>query len=300
VINTIVVGVDGREGGREAIALAGTLRTQDAQLVLAHAYPYEPTPSRASSRGFEAYLREAAVKLLEEERASAGVEGVIAPVADTSPARALHHCVDRHEADLLVIGSSHHGPVGRVLTGDVAANVLRGASCPVAIAPRGYDQGKQISRIGVGLDNTPESEHALELAVALADRTGAALQLLTVVGNTVPAVAGYGYAFDWTDVIADRRTEAERRLAETIDRVGVPATGEVQVGPPGEHLEALSRETDLLLLGSRGFGPVRRVVLGSTSSHLAHHAGCPILVVPRSAEVDSDVADQSAVADTAG
>jgi nucleotide-binding universal stress UspA family protein len=286
VFSTIVVGVDGREGGRDAISLAAALRAPaGAHVVLAHAYPYEPMPSRASSPAFEVALREAAVRLLEEERGRARVDADVEPVADTSPARALQHCAEHRSADLLVIGSSHHGALGRVLAGDVAGNTLHGAPCPVAIAPREYHAAERIARIGVGFDGTPESQRALELAVTLARETSAPLHVVAVVSDTVPLATGYGYAFNWADVLADRRIEAQKRLTGTVEGLGVPATGEVRVGGPANHLEALSRDVNLLLLGSRGFGPVRRVMLGSTSGRLAQHAQCPLVVVPRGAAV---------------
>lgn len=59
------------------------------------------------------------------------------------------------------------------------------------------------------------------------------------------------------------------------------------VGDPARVLEAAAREgLDLLVLGSRGFGPLRRVLLGSVSSELVREAPWPVMVVPRSVEFD--------------
>ena len=57
--------------------------------------------------------------------------------------------------------------------------------------------------------------------------------------------------------------------------------GRVAVGVPGEELAAFGEELDLLVVGSRGYGPLRRLILGSTSQHLAHSGRCPLLVLPR-------------------
>ena len=65
----------------------------------------------------------------------------------------------------------------------------------------------------------------------------------------------------------------------------------------GTAVEAICKEAkygvDLLVVGSRGWGPVRRVLLGSVSSRLLHVAPCPVLVVPRGPGVDEATAAQS-------
>ena len=66
---------------------------------------------------------------------------------------------------------------------------------------------------------------------------------------------------------------------------GVPATGEMLEGDTVDELAALDdREIDLLVCGSRGYGPVRRVLLGGVSSRLIRRAACPVVVVPRCAD----------------
>ncbi len=54
-------------------------------------------------------------------------------------------------------------------------------------------------------------------------------------------------------------------------------------GLAGEELAVLSGEVDLIVVGSRGYGPIRRMVRGSTSNYLERHARCSLLVVPRTA-----------------
>jgi nucleotide-binding universal stress UspA family protein len=61
----------------------------------------------------------------------------------------------------------------------------------------------------------------------------------------------------------------------------VEASGEIAVGSPLVELVELSGSVDLLVVGSRGFGPVRRLLLGSTSDRLVREAACPVLAVPR-------------------
>jgi nucleotide-binding universal stress UspA family protein len=289
MFSTMVVGVDGREGGRDALALAQSLGGPKARLVLVNAYPYAPLPSRASSAAYDVALREATVKLLEDERERAGVDGDVKAIPDTSPVRALHRCAERERADLIVVGSSHHGPLGRVIAGDVATGTLHGAGCPVVVAPRGYGPREPVGRIGVGYDGSPESERALEFADALARETGAQLRVVVVVSDEVPVATGYAYGFAWGDVTPDFRRLAEEQLSGVLERTGARATGDVKVGPPARKLETLSDDVELLVVGSRGFGRVRGVMLGSTSHRLVHHAHCPVLVIPRGV---ADVEDE--------
>src|SRR6185295_19313155 len=108
--------------------------------------------------------------------------------ADTSPARALHRVAEQEHADVIVVGSTHHGAVGRVFVGDDAAAALHGSSCPVAVAPHGLAaaEWKTVQRIGVGFDAAPEAQQALVLAAALAAECGASLTVLDVVASPIP------------------------------------------------------------------------------------------------------------------
>ena len=71
-------------------------------------------------------------------------------------------------------------------------------------------------------------------------------------------------------------SEARARLSE-LDGV----EGRVAYGLPVEELTAFGEEVDLLLVGSRRYGPARHLMLGSTSKHLTRSARCPLLVLPR-------------------
>ena len=62
--------------------------------------------------------------------------------------------------------------------------------------------------------------------------------------------------------------------------------GKVVIGIAGEELAAFGAGVDLLVVGSRGYGPLKRLILGSTSEHLASHARSPVLVLPRQALSD--------------
>jgi nucleotide-binding universal stress UspA family protein len=288
VFNTIVVGIDGREGGRDALALGERLRGLfGGELVAVHAYPYDFFVSRGATPDFETVLHGNAQQLIADELERAGITAHTMALPDGSPGRALHMAAKWHESDLIVVGSDHRGPIGRVLAGGVTAGTLHGARCPVVVAPRRYaEDGGDIQTIGVGYDGSPESHAAARLAAELAAAIDAQLRVVLVLEPPTPAGEGFAYTRARDERAAARREEAQRRLDDLLEELGDIATGEVVVGSPVRELCHAANDFDLLVTGSRGYGPVRRVMLGSTSSKLTHQAPCPVLVLTRTAVED--------------
>ena len=288
MFDRIVIGVDDREGGRDALALADTFaRATGGTLIAVRAYLQESHPTRATVGGFEQDLRADASAELSRAVSDAGVEAQRVVVGDISIARALQHAAEQDDAGLLVVGSTHWGPIGRVLAGGVTASVLHHAPCPVAVAPRDYaEHDGALRAIGVGFDGSRESQAALALATELAKAAGASLQILSVVVIAVPAAFPVGFERDWADETErSGRAEVDRARAAAAEH-GVAASGEIAVGSPVDELVELSGEVDLLVVGSRGFGPVKRLLLGSTSDQLVREAACPVIAVPRPDHAD--------------
>lgn len=278
MFSRIVVGIDGHDGGTDAMELAEGLAAAGAQIILVNAYPYEDErASEGALRGFEELLRDEA---LERLRAVGGEDRfTLRAVPCLSPARALHAEAERADADLIVVGSCRRGALGRMLLGDVSRAVLHGARCPVAVAPSGQRDAALVLRsIGVGVHDTDAARAALAMAAGIAAERDAQLRLLSAVHGPVPFAPADAYAFDWTEALAHERRAAQERLDALIGGLPVPATAEVVEGSAGEALVALSHAVDLLVLGSRSWGAVRRVVLGSTADRVIHGAACPVLL----------------------
>jgi nucleotide-binding universal stress UspA family protein len=268
--NKVLVGVDGRQGGRDAIALAMRLAAPGARITLVHVDPVETHPNGSDPRAL-------ARQMLSDERVRAAIEARLLAVTGSSAASALHQLAARRRHDLLVVGACHRGALGRRIVGDQAVESLNGAPCAVAIAPTGYAPPSRLTRIGVGRDGSPESTAALAAARAIATRTGATIEPLIVLPvQSIP----YGQPIEhrWSEV-GKQLTPADlaRLGSDDLD-------GRVSYGSPGEELACLSEEVDLLIVGSRSSGPVGRLFSGSTSNYLARHARCPLLVFPRSAD----------------
>jgi len=276
----VIVGVDGDRSGRDAIAVAKVLMASDGHLALAHVH--ELTPVRGASNVYGPAEEAESLRLLEGERDATGVDAELLALTASSVGRGLHYLAETQGADLLTVGSSRRSFVGRVLMGDLNRAALVGAPCAVAVAPLGYaDKAGAIARIGVAYDGSPESERALECARELAARHGAALAALTVIEPSPYASLIRGGA----------RSEAgEEELAEATAALAAlrNVEGEVASGLAGEELTHFSAHVDLLVVGSRGYGPIRTLMLGGTAVYLASNARCPLLVLPRQASDDAD------------
>jgi nucleotide-binding universal stress UspA family protein len=281
---SIVVGVDGTGSGLDAVALAVRVaRATGDPLLLACIYPGDGR----SGVDDDAAVQRPASSALEAARELVGevaVEYRTAP--SSSPARGLAELAEQEDAAMVVVGSHRRGAFGRVASGVTAERLLHGSGCPVAVAPRGYRRRgtDKLRRIGVAFVDTPDGREAVRRAAELAARSGLPLTLYSVVAvhinwfvpeavrpedETVPA-----------EVREDYQEALDRALAGLPD--GVQATGELLYGEVVDELSVVGeRGVDLLVCGSRGYGPVRRVLLGTVSSALVRQASIPVLVVPR-------------------
>lgn len=215
--------------------------------------------------------------MLEREREDAQVASQLMSVTSSSPGRGLHETAERTGADLIVVGSCGRSMLGRAMLGDDARAALNGAPCAVATAARGYAESPvPLASIGVGYDGSSESETALAAARAIAARHRSLVRALHVV--TLPSYAFAGVAApSLGETIELMVGDAQADLDKLSD-----VQGRALYGLPGEELASFGEEVDMLVIGSRSYGPIRRLMLGSTSGYLQHHARCSLLVLPRS------------------
>lgn len=291
----ILVGHDGSCRARDALALGRLLAdVTGARLVLARVVPWGPLPFQAVpvpelTNRYEDENRIA----LRELQLAANRPGETAETGPgESPAQGLTLLARELKPDVLVVGSSHRGRVGQVLGGSVAVRLLNGLDLPVAVAPAGYaDGGGGLHVVGVGFDGTPEARAALQTAGELAGAASAEVRVIGVV-ESQPEVVPHPWTFA-SDATAGR-PHVEERLRRSLESAagslppGVGRSAELFTGSPVAVLADEAQTLDLLVVGSRGYGPVRRVLLGSVSGGLMRAAPCPVLVVPRPAPSSSD------------
>ena len=144
-----------------------------------------------------------------------------------------------------------------------------------------------MSGIIVGVDGSDHSRRALSWAIQEAERRNIPLTVLTVHPDQVRPATGIYWALpDYPVSSADlelTRQEVREWAEKVASQIGAAAgefTVTVVLGDPARQLIAASRDADLLVVGSRGAGPVAQHLMGSVSSKVAHHAACPVVVIP--------------------
>jgi nucleotide-binding universal stress UspA family protein len=284
---TIVVGYDGRREGRDALALAaGLARPLGESLIVVTVYPSpEPgldTGAEKLRAMCERTAAEGAAELPED------VNSVPIAVPGRSAAEGIYRLLEAEHPDMAVIGSSHRGPIGQVLAGRVASRLLTASPCPVAVAPRGLAMQDEsvVREIGVGFDDTPESWNAVQRAAAIGVAVGGRLRIIHALQPVTAPPMAPEESERLTRELRVRRQHSLARAAASVSKE-LHAETTIIVGDPVRVLEQeASAGLDLLVLGSRGYGPVRRVLLGGVSDSVVRRSPCPVIVVPRSVDFD--------------
>jgi nucleotide-binding universal stress UspA family protein len=243
--NSILVAMEGREGGLDAASLAAALAGSEADVAIAHVL---------TGRGERGPIAAADLSVLTTH----------AP----SVAGGLHELVGERGADLLVMGAHHH----RHVSLDHTRAAIRDLPCAIAVAPFGYATRPRpaIRSIGVGFVDDRAGRAVLDTARGLAWQLGAKVHATIVVApsNWEAADSGMGW----------RAVAAARRMAQ------IPGVhGTAVEGRPLQALAALSGSVDLLVVGSRHHSLVRRLLLSDVAGALSHRSRCPLLVAPRTA-----------------
>lgn len=294
---TIVIGSDGSAQSDGALRFGGALaRALGARVVVTTAYVHL-APLRGDGGGFERAERDDAAEIAR--RGAATLEGVtevqsLVASGSTLP-EALHRVAEAEQADLLVVATSARRRIAGHQPGGVTEQVVHHSPCPVAVVPP-QDADPRFSRIGVAVDGTPAARAALEFAYRLADQASGdacRLELLHVFPDHghVPQPG--------LPAPAPERAHDKELLAAMAAEAA--AHGEVDVaeaiGDPASELVRMSEGLDVLVTGSRDQGALKRLLLGSVSTHVVRHAVCPVIVVPaRAAHRDETTPAEQATA----
>lgn len=293
----IIVGFDGTNQAKDALHLGAAIADVfDAQLIVASAIEYGPDPF-LETEGYEDYNKikaEHFEQVFNQARAELGSRDFERRELRNTAAHGLTDLAEVTKADLIAVGSTHRGPIGRVFAGTVAARLFHGAPCAVMVASRGWSDREHVGLglIGVGYDGSDESTQALALAEKLAKALDAKIRVITVAPYT-GVDAHLGPVEVMREVWAESLKEAVDSVSERIETEGV-----LRQGRPATELALQAVELDLLVVGSRAYGPLRRTLVGSVSGELVRTAPCPVLVVPRGVESrqETEAEESAAVA----
>ena len=273
----IITGYEDTPGGHDALVLGAQLtRLTGLGAVVATVYPADGQGLAlvAKDPRWIAKARKVAAARFARARALIGdgfgdVEPEFAALGPGPAAEVLIDYADEVGAAVLVVGSTGHGLLGRLAPGRTVQRLLPAAHCPVAIAPRGYRHTGSsgtaaMTTVTVAYDGSPEADRAAVVAVHLASRTGAALRFVTVAESP--------------DGVEAARAVVQKGIASAP--VEIDALTDVYVGPVAKALADLPERTDVLVVGSRGYRFMRRVLLGGVAGVLVRTARYPVIVVP--------------------
>jgi nucleotide-binding universal stress UspA family protein len=196
-------------------------------------------------------------------------------VGATSVPRGLELAAAQAGAGLLVVGSASAGSERHVSPGGTATRLLNGAGCAVELVPRGWDRSYGPRTVAIAYVDGVEGRAALHDAHALADRSGARLRV-------VSAVQPRAWMDGGDDLEADLRLRAEQAAHAAVSGLlGEPVDVDVEVREPADYLLDVAAEVDLLVCGSRGYGPTGATLLGGVTRRVAAEAACPVIVTAR-------------------
>lgn len=292
----VIIGYDANTSGTDALTLGiglGSALGLPVIVAKVHASPAPIGSGRvdaewvADRRAASAAVLATAQRQVEDLKVDTGGATAIEYrlVPSSSAAHGLHNLAEAESAALIVVGSAAtEGYDRRVFAGSTASRLLSGAEWPIAVAPKGLaeDGWGRPTSIGVAYLATDEGTAALRSAADVARRTGASLHLFTAVAeeaSVVPWLVGVDGENAFTATV---REGVQGSLDEAVATVteGIEVTASLLVGDVVGLLADLP-DVDLLFCGSRGYGPLRRVLLGGVSTRLLRRAATPVLVVPR-------------------
>ena len=277
-LSQIVVGYDHSDEAEDAVALTHYLaRRTGARATAVSCFGMDgiPEPERDDA------VEEKSAPLFGRLRAALGEAAVATrAVVESSAARGLAAAAKELDADLIVVGSTRRGKLGRVMPGSVGERLVQGGDRPVAVAPRGYAGRRHIGvgLIAVGYQAGPEGDAALGTTASFAGDLDAAVRVITVFDAR-------GFTPRYEEHLQSVKQGLERDLEAAGGALdGIEHETVLLDGDPAAWLAEQGMEVDLLVLGSRGYGPLERTLLGSVSGEVMRTAPCPVVVVPRPAK----------------
>ena len=285
---TVAVGFDGSSQACDALVLGAQLaRLLEARLAVVVVYPVDFLVD-LDLEEYRHLLEEDAEGRFAEAPQSVlrGLAVELHTAVARSDARGLHDAADDLEASILVVGSSHRSVAGRALLGSVGTRLLHGAPCAVAVAPGGYATSEEhdLRVVAAAYDGSSEARTAVIEAAGLAAAAEATLRIVAVADT---ASTGSAVAIAWATYdasLAEQKAFLEKELDALVAELpdDLRAETHVATGNPAKTIrDETAKGVDLLVVGSRGYGALRRVMLGSVSAELIRTAPCPVLVTPQ-------------------
>jgi nucleotide-binding universal stress UspA family protein len=278
------------EFGLAASSLTG------APLVVVAVRPGGPLVNRMAGDVDEGDGRSTKHLRLDLERRK--VDAEIREYVDNTAGMGLERAMEELHPQLVVVGTTHRGRTGSALLGTTAERVIHASRCPVAVVPHGYKRPESgVRLIGAAYAPTPEGREALHAAAALAQVGNATVRAIRVLDPEHAETQSHGLMAQQhhdtapEEALAARgRLAAEDEFSHAVAELAGDVSAELDVlyNDPADGLLAAASQLELLVMGSRAYGPRRAVLLGSVSRKVVERAPCPVLVVPRGASAATE------------
>lgn len=276
MLQTVLLGTDGSEHALQATRFVAAIARPETTVIVLNVLdltdvfsPYAMPPGLVPApQALVETAEKVQHRIVERTRAVLDRAGIacrtrceLGQTVDT-----IVRVAEEEHADLIAVGSQGLSGIARFLIGSVSEGVTRHAHCPVLVI-RG--EHTAVKNILLAFDGSEASVRAARAAVTLATLQEASLTVLTV---REP---------EHSSVRALEQQEVVRRAEEAAGLAGAKHVLQFGEGHPAEVLLHYAQEhrADLIVVGSRGLSNFQRMLMGSVSHAVLHHASCPVLIV---------------------
>ena len=290
----ILVGCDGSPESRAAVEWATDYaKATDGTLTLVHAWLWPSFQGVPVTLDGDSDPRQWGRSLLEQLKADVALpdDRAILEVAHGDAAQVLVDFAE--DADLLVVGSHGLGVFSRLMLGSVSTRCATNAACPVAVVRAGSARQPELAPVVVGVDDSPGALTALRWAMDYADLMDRRLSVVHALELSAPPIplaypVPFSYTVPFDSPRTNGRTGVRKWLRDMVAKVEADrghnlaqrASYQVLEGSPGNVLARQSDGASIVVVGRRGAGGFRRLVMGSVATALVHHATSTCVVTP--------------------
>lgn len=286
----VVVGVDGSSESRLALAWAveeATRRKRTLHLLCAWYSDYAAETTAPMVPSIEDDCRSILDAAAEDARTlSPGIQVRTATVHAQAASALI--AASRH-TDTVVVGSRGRGAVKEAIAGSTSMQLAAYASCPVVVVRETSPRAELTQRVVVGVDGSDLSAEAAGYAFEEAAQRGCGLTVLHAWDPTVYSSLAMSVLVEtWTDLEVEQEVITSAAVAGWTQKFpDVDVRTHVIQGRPADILVDASVGAELVVVGSRGRGGFKGLLLGSVSRTVLHRAHCPVAVVPPHQHDDS-------------
>ncbi|MCP5464057.1 MAG: universal stress protein [Deltaproteobacteria bacterium] len=190
-----------------------------------------------------------------------------------APGLAIAEAAEKQNCDLIVMGSHSRNAIEEAFLGSVAKQSIRHATTPVWVVKQ--EARRQFKKILVPIDESPESEQIIPLALKLSGQLNAVVQLVNVVD-----VTDFSYYIEFNQILDKAKQKTQKRLQELKEKHGIPTEPLILDGKASDaiiHVIQKDKDIGLVAMTTHGRSGLKRFFMGSVTESVAQHVPCSIL-----------------------